>query len=404
MKILIASLQVSESGSKGHLHPAIELALEAKRKGHTPYLLPLPSPLGKDDAAQVKRAGVKYLAPPPLPPNVIKSPDELAKLAASKDDVWKAYHSFLAAPLVFQYPKVRTLIEDLKPDALIYDLLVYAAPLAARSLCIPDIGFCAGLKLIAPEDFQKTYHDVSRHLHDDLTAFLNSIGARPTFKHLEFLSESAQVVFSTELITPRSEGFPPQTNLVGPIHYSSDRGDFEGGIKVSPLKDTFAVLSFGSVLDPADFPEVTTAIIEATAELDLPLVIGSRKLKTDAAHVIVETYLPLPALLPRASVFFHHGGANSFSESVFFAAPQILIPLTTDQPIQGFFLKESQAGFSLPPSEVSVASLKPILERLLNKQDIVHAQIREVSRDYQSKSGQERVIRMVEEMLGGRSP
>ena len=90
MKILIASLQVSESASKGHLHPAIELALEAKRRGHNPYLLPLPSPLGEDDVEQINRAGIEYIAPPPLPADVIKSPNELAKLAARKDEVWKA--------------------------------------------------------------------------------------------------------------------------------------------------------------------------------------------------------------------------------------------------------------------------------------------------------------------------
>jgi UDP:flavonoid glycosyltransferase YjiC (YdhE family) len=401
MKILIASLQVSESGSKGHLHPAIELALEAKRRGHVPYLLPLPSPLGKDDETQVQRAGIEYLTPPSLPENVIKNPDELAKLAASNDDVWKAYHSFLVAPLALQYPKVCAILEDLKPDVLIYDLLVYSAPLAARSLNLPDIGFCAGLKLIAPEIFQKTYHNVSKQLEGDLFTFLESIEQRHKFKHLELLSNHAQVVFATDLMIERSDDFPSQTHLVGPIHYSPDRGDIADSGYLRP-NEKFAVLSFGSVLDPADFPEVTAAIVRATAEVGLQLIVGSRKLKTAEPHVVVEPYLPLPALLPHTSVFFHHGGANSFSEALFFAAPQILIPLTTDQPIQGFFLQKSRAGFSLSPSEVNVSNLKPLLERLLDRNDPVYARIHTLSGDYQSKRGQERVICMVEEMIASR--
>lgn len=398
MKTLIASLQVSESGSKGHLHPAIELALEAKRRGHKPYLLPLPSPLGKNDECQVRRAGIELLSPPPLPPNVIKAPCELAKLAASKNDVWKAYHSFLVAPLAFQYPKVRAILEELKPDAVIYDLLVYSAPLAARSLNLPDIGFCAGLKLIAPQTFQKTYHDISRHLENELSAFLQSIYASPKFKHLELLSSRAQIVFSTDLMIERSDDFPPQTRLVGPIHYSPGRGDI-ADLRISPPREKFAVLSFGSVLDPADFPEITAAIIKATAELGLQLFVGSKKLKTKEPHVIVQPYLPLPTLLPHTSAFFHHGGANSFSEALFFAAPQILIPLTTDQPIQGFFLQKSQAGFSLPPCELRVTTLKPLMERLLDREDAVHVRIREISRDYQSRRGQEQAIRMAEKMM-----
>ena len=400
MKILIASLQVSESASKGHLHPAIELALEAKRRGHNPYLLPLPSPLGEDDVEQINRAGIEYIAPPPLPADVIKSPNELTKLAARKDEVWKAYHSFMVAPLIFQYPKVRAILENLRPDALIYDLLVYSAPLAARSLNIPEFGFCAGLKLIAPEPFQKAYHDISNKLASDLSMFLDSIDARPNFKHLELLSNQAQLVFSTDLMIERSDNFPQHTHLVGPIHYSPGRGDI-ADLKILRAKEKFAVLSFGSVLDPADFPQITAAIIKATGELGLQLFVGSRKLKATEHHVVVKPYLPIPQLLPHAEVFFHHGGANSFSEALLFGAPQILIPLTTDQPIQGFFLLQAQAGLSLPPSEVNVANLKPLLERLLDKNDAVHARIRKMSHDYRSKRGQEHVIRMVEETMGG---
>jgi UDP:flavonoid glycosyltransferase YjiC (YdhE family) len=43
MKIVISSLQVSHSGSKGHLHPAIEIGLELKQRGHQVAILPLPS-------------------------------------------------------------------------------------------------------------------------------------------------------------------------------------------------------------------------------------------------------------------------------------------------------------------------------------------------------------------------
>jgi UDP:flavonoid glycosyltransferase YjiC (YdhE family) len=404
VRVLIASLQVSESGSKGHLHPAIELALEAKRLGHDPVLLPLPSPLGSEDEAQIRRADLNYISPPPLPLGVLRSPAELATLAASKDEVWRAYHSFLVAPLSFQYKKVLKIIESLKPDAIIYDLLVYGAPLVACELRIPYIGFCAGLKLIAPEKFQTTYLKISKHLARDLSGFLESIRSKSRFKHLELLSPYGQVVFTTKMMVGETPHFPERTHLVGPIHSSDARGDFANSCRSRRLaksSQTFAVLSFGSVLDPADFPQVTEAIIRSTAESKLKLIVGSKKLKTTSTHVVVEPYLPLPDLLPQASAFFHHGGANSFSEAVLFGAPQILVPLTTDQPIQGFFLSESDIGFSLEAPKVNVANLKPLLERFLDQKDRIHQKIREARDDYRSTRGQQQVIRLVEQIVAG---
>jgi UDP:flavonoid glycosyltransferase YjiC (YdhE family) len=398
MKILITSLQVSESGSKGHLHPALELALEAKRLGHAPIFMPLPSRLGQDDEAQLKRAGIEYILPPELPKGVIKTADELAALASDRAAVHKAYHSFMVAPLDHQFQSVRRVMEEIRPDALIYDLLVYSAPLAARSLGIPDVGFCAGLKLIAPEMFQEVYGDISEKLNTDVTQFLNSINEQARFKHLELLSERANFVFSTKSMIGHALESPAHTHLIGPIHYSSERGDYDGLDDCLP-KENIAVLSFGSVQDPADFPDVTEAIIKATEECGLTLLVSSRKLKSVDRHVVVRDYLPIPALLPHAKVYFHHGGANSFAEAALIGTPQILIPLTTDQPIQGFFLKESQSGFAIPPSEISERSLRTTLDKILDANHPVHQKMRNVSLDYQANRGQERVIRTVEKLV-----
>ena len=151
MRILISSLQVSQSGSKGHLHPAIEIALEAKRQGHTVAILPMPSRLGSDDKMQLEKADIEYIEPPDVPADVIKTPEELALLASNKEKVHLAYSSFLLEPIPYQAANIEKVLTEYKPDVVLYDLLVYTVPLVARSLGIPDFGYCAGLKLLAPE-------------------------------------------------------------------------------------------------------------------------------------------------------------------------------------------------------------------------------------------------------------
>ncbi len=399
MKILFCSLQVSESGSKGHLHPAVELALESKRRGHEVFILPLPSPLGLEDRDQLAHAQIKYLAPPSLPAGVVKSTDELARLARDPKQVHEAYRSFLVAPLIHQFEQVVAQVRDLKPDIVIYDLLVYAAPLAARKLGIPDIGFCAGLKLIAPDPFQTVYQQLRTKLRPEIDKFLSdqSLGAR--FHHLELLSDFAQCVFTLPDLVGNFDSRDQKVHLVGPLHPSVDRGDQQP--KVVKSSEDSVILSFGSVLDPADFMPITLASIEATASLGLSLIIGSRKLSQSAmpSHVSVQNYLPLPQLLEGATAFIHHGGANSFSEAIYFGARQVLIPLTTDQPIQAEFLKRSKAGFTLMPNEVTTKTIRTYLTRYRDLSDPIHRSISNLATAFKKHSGAANAITLAEDLL-----
>lgn len=398
MRILISSLQVSESGSKGHLHPAVELALESKRRGHDVFVLPLPSPLGREDQEQLARAKIKYLAPPSLPLGIVKSPDDLASLARDPMRVYEAYHSFLVAPLIHQFEQVVAMVRDLKPDIVIYDLLVYAAPLAARKLGIPDMGFCAGLKLIAPEPFQTVYQQLRTKLQPEIDKFLIGESLSARFHHLELLSDFAQCVFTLPELVRHSGQLDQKVHLVGPLHPSVDRGDQQSRI-VKSTEDS-VILSFGSVLDPADFLPITLAAIEATHSLGLSLVIGSRKLSQSAmpSHVSVQSYLPLPQLIERATAFIHHGGANSFSEAIYFGAKQILIPLTTDQPIQADFLKRSGAGFTLMSYEATTERIRNCLRRFRDCNDPIHQAISNLATSYQKHSGATNTIVLAENL------
>lgn len=405
MKVLIASLQVSRSGSKGHLHPALEVALECKRMGHVPVLLPLPSPFGAEDRAQLAQAGIGFIDPPLLPDGIILSPESLARLASDPENTWKAYHSFLVAPLVHQFNGICELVQRISPDVILYDLLAYGAPLAARRFQIPEVGFCAGLKLIAPEKYAAVYEGYRQRLNGDLLRFLESIGSKADFHHLEMLSNNGQLVFTIPGLVGDTSEAPLGTRLMGAISASLERGDSVS----APSSDfdpsgNYAVLSFGSVLDPADFPEITHSILQVTKKCDLRLIVGSRKFSTTPSrlppHAKAYSYLPLPTLLSRAKVFFHHGGASSFSEALAYGAPQVLIPLTTDQPIQAHYLSESGAGFAMHPTEIDKQVLEPKVRRFLDPTDEIHQKISRIASEFRKSHGAARAVEYLEEVAG----
>lgn len=373
MKILICSLQVSHGSSKGHLHPALEVGIELKHRGHQVALLPLPSSLNQHDLAQVTRCQLELIPPPQLPPGLPLSAAELAHLAKDPATTHRAFHSFLVAPLTYQFEHVLKQIENFAPDLIFYDLLVYAAPLAARLLSIPDMGFCAGLKLIAPATLTSNYEKLAQQLLADVKQFFAKFTIPHYFHNLELLATTKNIVFTPPQFID-SSSIPVNTALVGslPISQSRCETDFE----IENLAN-FIVLCFGSVLDPADYPELTKQII-ATAQLHgLTVVISTQKSNFFLhKNVIACPYLPLSQLLKKAKLFIHHGGANTFSESFRLGVAQLIIPLCNDQPIQAALLQKSKAGFAIDPNHVTQEKLNEIFIKFLDQTDPIHQQIK----------------------------
>lgn len=398
MRILISSLQVSQGASKGHLHPAIEIGLELKRRGHKVGILPLPSPFNKADKEQIIRCQFEMIEPPSLPVGLPFSPQELANLAKNPGTTWKAYHSFLVAPLEHQLEQVIQKIKNFNANIIVYDLLVYAAPMAARLLGIPDLGFCAGLKLIAPLELTTIYQSVYQELIPIINRFLKKYSLTAEFHHLELLSNTFQLVFIPEnFLSKMKITSPRKTIFAGSLPISTSRCE----ASISPLKypnKNFIVLCFGSVLDPANYPEITQFIIKIARQFKQRIIISTRNphlLQT--ADITAAPYLPLPQLLKEASLFIHHGGANTFSESLTIGVPQILIPLTTDQPIQAEFLKASQAGIAIYPNEVKEQTLYAAFNQLIDKSSSLHQRIKKTKKLFQESRGAKTAASLVEQ-------
>lgn len=398
MKIIINSLQVSKGASKGHLHPAIEIGLALKQRGHQVAIMPLPSPLSADDRDQVLRCGLTIIEPPALPDGLPLPPEELGRLAKNSDTAALAYHSFLVAPLEHQFEKVVAAIKAYKPDIIVYDLLVYAAPLAARKLNIPDIGFCAGLKLIAPDTFTRIYQTIAKQLKPDIDVFLYKFKLTAKFHHLELLSNSYQFVFTPqEFIKQCHSSSPRGTILTGALPISKPRCEEPHEYHISGKKTV--VLCFGSVLDPVNYERITSIIINMSRLFNLHLFISTRHPEKiiRKSDITAESYLPLPQLIKNADIFIHHGGANTFSEALTLGVPQLLIPLTTDQPIQAEYLKQSEAGIAINPDELTEENCYQAFLRLLDKTDPIHLRIDEVRKLFQQVNGAETACELIEE-------
>jgi UDP:flavonoid glycosyltransferase YjiC (YdhE family) len=143
-------------------------------------------------------------------------------------------------------------------------------------------------------------------------------------------------------------------------------------------------------------------IIRVARQFKRHLLIASRKLgHISAKDITVTEYLPLPDLMNHAGLVIHHGGANIFSEAIRAGARQILIPLTTDQPIQGELLNRIQAGITIRQDEVSEENLQSAFQQLLDPDQAIHHHIRKMRDLSQQANGAINAATLIEKTALG---
>ena len=76
-------------------------------------------------------------------------------------------------------------------------------------------------------------------------------------------------------------------------------------------------------------------------------------------------YVPLSAVLPRAAALVHHGGVGSAAQALAAGLPQLVMPMTFDQPDNANRLRELGAARVLPPARFRGPAVARELEALL---------------------------------------
>lgn len=108
-------------------------------------------------------------------------------------------------------------------------------------------------------------------------------------------------------------------------------------------------------------------------------------------------YVPLDALLPRASAFIHHGGIGSTSQALAAGIPQVLMPLAHDQFDNAACAKRLGVGASIPATRFNAERLTAALERLLDAPSVAD-RCRAAAEKLAARDGLERSAIAVEQL------
>ena len=351
---------LSNIGTLGDTNPLIALALELKRRGHTPVMA-LPAVY----ESRIRPLGLEFHAVrPDIDPNNTLLVEMIYDI---KNGTERGLRDFL-------FPSLRQTYDDLldaatKParaDLLLLGELNYAGPIVAEITGIPWASYVlAPLSFFSAFDppvlppyprlaradrfvpgfgrvIKRVARFISRKWPEPIYELRRSLGlpkgANPLFdaKH----SPNLVLALFSRVLGVEQKDWPANTLITGFCYYDADAGNqalppqLEKFMKEGPPPVVFT-LGSAAVLAAGNFYEVSA---KAAIRLGLRavLLIGSdprNQLKTKLPESIcVAEYAPYSGLFNSASMVVHQGGVGTTAQCLRAGKPMLIVPFSHDQP------------------------------------------------------------------------
>lgn len=226
---------------------------------------------------------------------------------------------------------------------------------------------------------------IDRELGFDLNVYRSELGLPPIRRIFHDWLHAPQRVLGLfpDWFAPPQPDWPPQTRLTGfPLY---DGGALDGGAadgEGSPLPDELMhfldageaplVFTFGSAMQHG--AELYAASIAATQQLGCRAVLLTRD-RSQLPATLPETihyqpYVPLGDLLPHAALLGHHGGIGTLSQGFAAGLPQLVLPLSHDQPDNAQRLERLGAGRALSPARLRPRAMAQAIAQLISSETV----------------------------------
>ncbi len=110
------------------------------------------------------------------------------------------------------------------------------------------------------------------------------------------------------------------------------------------------------------------------------------------------SYVPFSQLLPHVAALVHHGGIGTTAQALKAGIPQLIMPMSHDQPDNAARIERLGVGRSLPPKRFEAQAVARLLGELLGSAEVA-ARCREVASKFHDTDPLAESCRLIEELL-----
>ena len=165
----------------------------------------------------------------------------------------------------------------------------------------------------------------------------------------------------------------------------------------TPTAEPLVYVTLGTVQNSADLLREIVAGV-AGAGLPVLVAVGPRvepaSLGAQPDHVQVEQWVDQEAVLARCAAVVSHGGSGTFLGALAHGLPQLCLPQAADQFRNAEGGSRSGAALILAPGEVTSASVRAALERVLAEPGL-RAGAERVAAEIAAMPGPDDVVRLL---------
>ncbi|NQX05125.1 glycosyltransferase family 1 protein [Rathayibacter sp. VKM Ac-2856] len=320
--------------------------------------------------------------------------------------------------------RLREILDEVRPDAIVVDHLAFTARVALRALGVPygDVvlghpsaltvpGEVYGFPPVWPDAFAPSADELAglralcERVRDSFTAEWNAAllaldpAAPPS---LDAFAESGDVLllnYPGELHdAARTAQLPPHAFLGSAVRGEPRDAEVEEWLAASD--DPVVYVSFGSFLSVRD--DVLARVAAALADVSVdgrPVRVALASGATDPAALgevpagwLVRGFLPQVTLLGRSVLAVTHGGNNSVTEAMTAGVPLVVLPFSTDQFAGAAALEDAGVAEVLDPNAAGVPELADAARRMLALGGAARERLDELAAALGATTGPERAF------------
>jgi len=354
---------LSNIGTFGDINPLIAIALELKRRGHTPVMA-VPAVY----AQKIVPLGLEFHA---IRPDIDPTNSKLVEM------VYDVKHGTEVGLREFLFPSLHETYADLldaatqpeRADLLLLGELNYAGPLVAEVTGIPWASYVlAPLSFFSAFDppvlpmyprlaradravpgFGRAIRRLARFVSRKWPEPINELrrelglprGANPLFdaKH----SPHLVLALFSRVLGQEQKDWPKNTQITGFCFYDADAGNqalppqLEAFMAAGELPVVFT-LGSAAVLAAGRFYEFSArAAVKLGVRAVLLIGTDARNRPPQALpdSICVAEYAPYSALFSRAAMVVHQGGVGTTAQCLRAGKPMLIMPYSHDQPDNG---------------------------------------------------------------------